>query len=714
MKKFCAVAMLCCIASAVFAQTEQSGEFEIDPSQINIVRDNYGVPHIFAKTDAEVAYGLAWAHSEDDFQTLQKTLLASKSMLGLYTGRDGATIDYVVHLLRIRELIDEKYETDISETFKKVLRGYCEGLNAFARTHPKEVLIKRAFPATPQDLIAYSVLQLAVGCGVETELKKIFHGTVPTVIGQEPEGSNAFAFNSKCTKDGNVYLAINTHHPLEGQVAWYEAHLSSEEGWNIIGSVFPGAPVIFTGVNNHLAWTHTVNHPDKVDVYQLEMNPENDLQYNVDGLWYTLEESTVKLKVKVPGFNLHVKKKVYNSIYGPTVVTDRGVFSVRTGGIMDIRGLEEWYWMNKATSFHEFKSALKMEAHPSYNIVYGDRYDTIYYISNGKIPVREPGYNWSGTLPGNTSHTRWTKFHPIEELPQLLNPTSGYVYNVNHAPFKASAEADNLCPENFDPNMGYETFDNNRSLRVKELMEQYTNQNDGDCKISYEDFKRMKYDVQLPKQLAFPVDIDALFSLNEKQHPDIASLITTLKKWDRKGTTDSHGAAIFGIFFYYVAAKYERDPNFKLMTADMCAEALVYVKDYILKNFGTTHITLGEYQRLERGERSLPLAGLPDVLAAMYSTPTENGRVKGTVGECYIALIKFTPDGPEIETVNAYGASNRPGNKHYDDQMELFQKQQTKKMTLSAEEIYANAKTVYHPEIFSRLPRTAKLTRGRR
>jgi acyl-homoserine-lactone acylase len=716
MRKLCAVLTLCFLALSVLSEV-RSDTTVIDPSRIDIVRDAYGVPHIFAKTDAEVAYGLAWAHSEDDFPTLQKTVLASKSMLGQLSGREGATLDYFVHLLQIRELVDSLYYRDISPAYKKVLNGYCAGLNAYARTHPKEVLVKRSFPVTPKDILAYSILQLAIGCDVDVAIKKIYNGTIPLAdpddLRKDAEGSNAFAFNSKITRDGNVYLAINTHHPLEGQVAWYEAHLSSEEGWNIIGGLFPGAPVIFTGFNEHLGWTHTVNHPDKLDVYQLEMHPLNNLQYKVDNVWYTLEESTVKLKVKVPGFNAHVKRKIYRSIFGPTMVTDKGVFSIRTTGLMDIRALEQWFHMNKAKNFNEFKKALKMEAVPAYNLVYGDRYDTIYYVSNGKLPFRNPAFNWRGTLPGNTSLTRWTEIHPLEDLPQVLNPSSGYVYNTNHSPYNATAPADNIKEHNYDPTMGYENHDNNRSLRVMELMQQLTDAETSDGKISYEDFKRIKYDLQLPRKLAYPVNIDALFELKESDYPEIASLITTLKRWDRRGTTDSKGAAVFGVFFYYVAAKYQADNSFKRMTADMCVIALQYVREYLMTNFSTTDITLGEYQRLERGDWSIPLPGLPDVLAAMYSSPTENGRVRGTVGECYIGMAKYTPSGPEIETINAFGASNRKGSPHYDDQMELFQQQKTKKMTLNREQVYRSAKSIYHPEVLSELP-AVRLTRGRR
>jgi acyl-homoserine-lactone acylase len=684
---------------------------DIDPSQIDIVRDAFGVPHIFAKTDAEVAYGLAWAHSEDDFETIQKTVLASKSMLGLQTGRDGAKIDYIVHLLKIRDLVDTKYERDISAEYKKVLQGYCDGLNAFARNHPKEVLIKRSFPVGPKDLLSYSILQLAVGCGAENALKKIYAGTIDTAedlqndLGPEgAEGSNAFAFNSKKTTDGNTYLAINTHHPLESMVSWYEAHLSSEEGWNILGSLFPGAPVIFTGVNNHLGWTHTVNHPDKIDVYQLEVHPDNDLLYKVDGEWHALEESIVKLKIKVPGFNLHVKKKTYWSIYGPTVITDKGTFSIRTGGIMDIRALEQWFRMNKATSYTSFKKALKMEAIPAYNLVYADRYDTIYYLSNGKFPYRDPAYNWKKTVPGNTWRTRWTSFHPLEDLAQVLNPPSGYVFNANHSPFKATDEKNNLDPDKFDPTIGYEVHDNNRSLRVYQLLSDKQ-------KISYQDFKDIKYDLQLPEKLAFPVNIDTVFLLNESDHPEIADAITLLKRWDRRGDINNTGAALFSAFFYQVADRYNKDETLAELSKAECITTLRQAKEHLLRYFGRIDIPFGEYQRLERGDRSMPLPGLPDVLASMYSTPSDNGRVKGTLGDCYISLIKFTPGGPEIETINAFGSSNRKNSAHYDDQMELFQQQKTKKMTINKDEVYKTAKTIYHPEVLYRLPPTARLNR---
>jgi acyl-homoserine-lactone acylase len=662
---------------------------QINPAKIDIIRDSFGVPHIFGKTDPDVAYGLAWAHAEDDFGTIQQSLMAGKSMLAQYQGKKGASIDYIIHLLRIPELVEAKYESDLSPAFKKLLEGYAAGLNAYAAAHPKEVLLKKAFPVTPKDMVQYSVLQLCVLSGADKALSSIFGGTVPLLENYKTAGSNAFAFNSAKTIDGQVYLDINAHQPLEGPVAFYEAHLNSEDGWNIIGANFPGAPCILHGCNEYLGWAHTVNAPDKLDVYQLEMNPKNKLQYKFDGKWETLEVKTAPLKVKVAGVIAPLGKKAYWSKYGPTIITPRGVFSIRMPAQMDIRGLEQWYAFNKAKNFTEFKSALNMLAIPGYNIVYADRYDTIFYISNGRIPVRDKSYNWKTTLPGNTSKTLWTDLHPLSNLPQVLQPKSGYVYNTNHSPFHSTEGTDNPLVK--DITMGYETLENNRSMRFDELIQPLN-------KVSYEDFKRIKFDRQFPSSFYYPSKIDTVFLLNSIEFPDIADIITQLGNWNRNSDAESIGA---GTFFFVQAAANKNKALYlqnKSISKTLAAQLLREAKQTMLKDFGKTNIALGEVQKLVRGTKEIPLPGLPDVLAPMYSVPYKDGKWKGNQGDAYIELVRFTKDGPQIESLNVYGASAKKDSPHYTDQMEMFTRQQTKKMTLNKAEVYKNAKSIYHPQ----------------
>jgi acyl-homoserine-lactone acylase len=676
------IILIACLAICLKSQAQ------IDPTKIDIIRDKYGVPHIFGKTDPDVAYGLAWAHAEDDFETIQQSLMAGKAMLAQYQGKKGASIDYIVHLLRIPELVEERYDSDLAPDFKRLLEGYSAGLNAYAAKHPKEVLLKNIFPVSPKDMVQYSVLQLCVLSGADKALASIFGGTVPLLENYKTQGSNAFAFNSNKTTDGNVYLAINAHQPLEGPVAFYEAHLSSEEGWNILGANFPGAPSILHGVNEYLGWAHTVNEPDKLDVYQLEINPSNKNEYKFDGKWEVLEERVARLKVKIAGLKINVKKKAFWSKYGPTIQTDRGTFSIRMPAQMDIRGLEQWYRFNKAKNFTEFKAAVNMKAIPGYNIVYADKYDTIYYISNGRIPIRNKNYNWKITLPGNTSATLWNQLHPIDALPQVLQPKSGFVYNTNHSPFHSTEGPENPIVK--DITMGYETLENNRSKRFEEMLKPLN-------KVSYEDFKRIKFSRQFPSNFYFPYNIDTLFMLDETKYTDIADLISNLKTWDKIANAESIGA---GTFFMITHTVYDNRALYlkqKTITENQAVEILRVAKTKMITHFNRTNLQLGDIQKLVRGNVVLPLPGLPDVLAPMYSIPYKDGMYKGNQGDAYIELVRFTKDGPIIESLNVYGASARKDSPHYTDQMEMYVKQQTKKMTLDKATVYQQAVKKYNP-----------------
>ncbi|MDP4261016.1 MAG: penicillin acylase family protein [Bacteroidota bacterium] len=662
---------------------------KINPNTITIARDSFGVPHIFAATDPEVAYGLAWAHAEDDFNTLQLVVLSGKAKLGAALGKKGAEADYVIDLLRCRQLVDEQWNT-LSPDFIQLIKGYVQGLNDYAKKHPDEVKYKKAFPFDEKEYMTAVIFSVAIFCGVDYTLPEILGGKVATLPGFSSQGSNAFAFHPSRTATGEAFLAINAHQPVEGPTAFYEAHVQSEQGWNMLGGLLAGGCVILHGTNENLGWAHTVNYPDKIDVYQLQMNPENNNQYKFDDQWVNLEVKKAKLKVK--GIPVTIGKKIYWSKYGATVKTKQGVFSLRLPATMDIRVMEEWYRMNKARNFTEFYRALSMNSLPMFNIMYADRYDTIFYISNVKLPRRnpDPKYNWRGTLPGNTSATLWTEFKPEKELPQYINPSSGYLFNTNHSPFFATDPKDNLDSNKYDPNDGFERYHNNRSQRVTELMK-------GIDKIDYAAFKRLKFDQQLPQQLQYRYGIDTMLGMDANSYPALKDVITCLQQWDHKAIATSKGAAVFLLAYEYVSKKLTGVPARQLTKAESL-ETYQYINDYLLKYFGKTDCSLGDIQKLIRGNDIRPAWGLPDVLTAAYTDPYKNGLRKVVSGDAYICFVRYPKNGlPIIESVNTFGASSHPGSPHFKDQMTMFQNQQTKHMTLDKQEVLKTAERVYHP-----------------
>ena len=681
------------------------GQVEIDPKNIDIVRDEYGVPHIFAKTDAEVAYGLEWATAEDDVENAQFMLAAMRGVLGKRQGIDGAKIDFAVQFLGVVDYVNEHYEESIPEDLKRVLKGAAAGANAYYEAHPELLWDKKLMPVRPQDFVTGYMLAMALMGGVQGTVEDMVSGKIHNQLPKDEDGigSNAYAFNSNKTADGNTYLAVNAHQPIEGLLSWYEAHVCSEEGWNMIGGLFHGSPTIFLGTNENLGWAHTTGNLDELDVYQLKMHPKKKLWYSIDGEWHKLEVKRAKLKVglgKNQWFKIGVKKKFWVSKYGPTMKNDHGFFSLRMPALMNIYPIVQWYRMNKAQNFTEFKKALDIQGLSRQNITYADRYDTIYFISNGYIPERANGFDWSKVLPGDTSITLWDSFLPIDSFAQFLNPECGWLFNVNNSGFEATSKAENGKLEDYNPHIGYRNKYNNRSLRTYEIMEgDYANR-----KVTYEEFKALKLDHTYPQRMTYRGQfwMDELFTLDGSEYPEIADAIERIAAFDRTADTLDRNFPMLLMTIYKLldydgekrnAAKDDKDKRIA-----MYVDCITKAKAHMIEHFGTIDIALRELQVIERGGKTVAVAGGPDAIRAVFGQFMEDGRNRMVAGDGYFQLVQFTKDGPIIESASPFGASSFPDSPHYRDQMTPFGREEMKQMHLDKETVYKNAKRIYHPE----------------
>ncbi len=689
--KFFLFPSLMLVISSAFGQT-------ILTKNISIARDKFGIPHIFAKTDAEAAYGLAWAHSEDDFRHIQENLLAAQGHLAEVTGKEGALFDYLMQFMGIDTIVNKLYATSFTEPFKKVLEGYAAGFNAYAAAHPKEVLLKKAFPTSAIDIIKGYTLNSSLMSGVGLALRAINANQVEDFnkMNDGDKGSNAFALAPSRTEDGKTWLGINSHQPLEGRFAWYEAHISSEEGWNVIGGLFPGGVGIFVGTTPTLGWAHTVNFNVWGDIHKLKLNPNNKMQYEYDGQWVNFTERKAKLKVKVAGIKLAVKKRILGTEFGPVLETKHGFFAIRFPAYKEVRSAEQWFNMNKAKNWKEFEKAIKMEAIPSFNIVYGDKDGNIFFQCGGQYPDRDPSLSWSQPITSGSSKHKWTKLMPYDKKPATFNPDCGFVYNANNSPLQCTGENCNL--DMLFP--GLQIFGTNRGTRFAELLDNHQG------KFTWNDFLNIKYDKAYSKSAQYMQLFAPMYALDAAQYPDIADALAMLKRWDLQGNATSTEAGLALVVHDIIAKKSGLPFGFlyvlqkPIPTADYVA-AIREAKRFLIATHGIIDIKLGDISRHIRGNVSLPISGMNDVLRAVGPElhDKKKGIYRNKAGDGYYQLNKYGSDGSiEINAMNAYGASARPSSPHYTDQMELFVAEKTRPMTFDKAQILRDAERVYEPK----------------
>ncbi|MCS6978913.1 MAG: penicillin acylase family protein [Flavobacteriales bacterium] len=665
----------------------------VDPKDVVIARDSFGVPHIFGPGDAHCAYGLAWATCEDHFRWVQEALLPTVGRLSLVKGKVGLLFDFAYRWMGLDTLVEGLYEKDLSPAFRIVLEAYVQGLNAYARRHPEEVLDSRLFPVSGQQVVGGYVLSGALMSGVGMALKAAKEGRFELFYAPNETGSNALAIAPHRTEDGKTWLLLNSHQPNEGRFAWYEAHTCSDEGTNILGALFPGGVSIFTGVNPHLGWAHTTNYHTLGDIYALRRRGS---RYAFEGRWQRFDTRKIQLWIRWKFLKFPVTKKLYSTVHGPVFHRGRRWYAFRFPAFSDIRSAEMWWRMGKARSWAEFDSLLCTDALPLFNVIYADAQGHIFFHSSGRTPWRDSLLHWRQPVPGEEGRYLWKRLVPCSMKTRVLDPPCGYLYNANNTPAhyaKPGCETENSARW-----PGFQLFDYNRGDRFRRLLAAV------EGPFTKDRFRAIKFDPCYDFNGTYQNNFAALYALNPSKYPQLAEAITMLKNWDRCGREESEEATLALVTHHFLTKKYQA-PFAILMikkeplTEKECVDALRRAVHFMRKKYGTLHVPLGQVQRLMRDTVSLPLSGLREVPRAVDSRLQDGrrGLWKVTGGDCYIMWARFGPEGPEIESVNTYGASGRPSSPHYTDQMRLFVSQNFKRMTLSKEVILNSALKIYHP-----------------
>ncbi|MEE4155582.1 MAG: acylase [Erythrobacter sp.] len=689
-----------------------------------ILRDEYGVPFIRGKTDADVAFGVAIAHAEDDFFTLQDVAAMSRGRYGAIAGEEGATFDYVYHLLDARGTASREFAQLPADT-RALFEAYAAGLNHYADAHPEEVKLTNLFPVDGEDIAAGFALRqpffFGIGNAIQPlvageELRREYGPDIPGFPRPDPYapapqaeaagdaqahkgvhplpwgedagllGSNAWAVAPEKT-GGPTTLISNSHQPLRGGVAWYELTVESEEGWHFTGANFPGSPYPFLGHNEQLGWTNTVNRPDMVDVYELEMN-EAGTQYRLDGEWRDLETKTVILPVRMGPVILPIFRDIHRSVHGPVIVNDKGAFAIRYGGMGKLDQLDAYYRLNKAKSLEEWEAQIARLAIPSTNFLYADEEGNIAYVYNAALPDRPEGVkaNWRGVLDGSRSELIWQGTVDYAALPKLINPASGWLYNSNNEPYTAAGPGSDLDPQAFSPVLGIERKQTNRSWRAYKLMTEAE-------RLDRATLEAIKYDTGYERRGYVDAMLDAAEGLEASGR--LAEARDLLLAWDLDSDGKGAGDAIaYLILRDYMSAEYQNKPAYPDI-----ATALSDAADHLTAHFGRLDPPLGELLRLRHGNLDLPLDGGSDTLrAATTWSVEEDGRLSLVHGDSYIQWVEWPADGGKVSSrsVQPFGAAiTRDGSPHQTDQMRLYAEHKLKPVRFWREDAEAAARRRY-------------------
>ena len=668
---------------------------------VRIRRDEWGVPHVAGPRDADVAFGLAFAHAEDDFPTIATTVLATRGTLAARDGASGAVTDYLVRLMRVWPAVERDYDRMPADV-RAVLEAYADGLNYYGARHPDRVT-PGLLPVTGRDVAAGFAFKTPFFYGLDKTFTHLLAPAKPTRTALNPHnaplGSNGLALAPARSADGATRLLVNSHQPYTGPVAWYEAVLDSGEGWHVAGGFFPGSPFMLHGHNAHLGWASTVNSPDLADVYRLVINPADPNQYRLDGAWRTFETGQAKIRVHLWGpFYWTATRPLKWSAHGPVLETDHGVFAVRYAGHDEGRQAVQYFRMDKARSLEEWRAALALQLLPSINDLYADEKGHIGYVYNGQFPARKAGVeaqgvDWSGVLPGDRSDLIWTSYLPFDRIPQVWDPRCGLVFNSNNTPFKATAcPDDGMDPRAYPANLGIQTNMTNRAWRAFENF-------GSDAHITDESFRRYKFDLTYSERSKEYAIVQTLAALDPAGDADIAAAQTILRSWDRRMDVHNRAAALVSLVTLPILAADTDSSGPGEGPAALKARLKTAIAT-LKSRFGRLDPEWGQLNHIRRGAVDLPIDGGADTYRSVWGMPQKDGTLTAVAGDTFIMFVSWDRNGVlRSDSIHQFGSATLDASSpHYADQTPLFVAMKTKPVLFTEAQLAGHVRRDYRPQ----------------
>ncbi len=716
---------------------EEISRFEQRAANVEILRDRWGIAHIYGETDADTVFGTLYAQAEDDFNRVETNYINSMGRLAEAEGAGQIYRDLRMKLFIDPVEIRAMYEAS-PDWLQELMNAYADGLNYYLYTHPE---VKPRVIDKFEPWMALTFTEGSIGGDIERvniqDLQNFYGGgdqfaQISHPSDNEPRGSNGFSIAPENTSNGNTLFLINPHTSFFFRS---ELHMISEEGLNAYGAVTWGQFFIYQGFNENTGWMHTSSRADAIDEY-LETIVQRD-----DGVYYVHGNEEKKLKEKVITVSykdgdemLSRDFTTYRSHHGPIVrgEDDKWVaFSIMEE---PIKALSQSYGRTKSNNYEEFAATMELRTNSSNNTVYADSKGNIAYWHGNYIPRRNQSFNWNEPLDGSNPATDYQGLHSVDEIITVFNPGVGWIQNTNNTPFNASGPDSPVAsdypvymannPENYRGVHAVQVLENKTDFTLDSLIE-----------AAYDPFLPAFEDL-IPDLLLITA-VDQISGINNENNNNLAiapatanqvsiqsellEYIDLLRTWDYNWSVDSTETSLAIYYAQNLMAAvadeatasdtniYEYMSDRSTLTQQLMA--LRAAAEELTNDFGDWRVPWGEINRYQRlngeivqdfndDEPSIPVgfaSGRWGSLASFGArTYPGTNRMYGTSGNSFVAVVEFG-EHLTAKAITAGGLQSDPSSPHFDDQAEMYANGEFRDVLFYRQDVEANLERAYNP-----------------
>jgi acyl-homoserine lactone acylase PvdQ len=713
------------VASVSFALQGASGSeiarWERQARNVTIIRDDWGIAHVYGKTDADTVFGAVYAQAEDDFNRVETNYINGLGRLAEAEGESAIYQDLRMKLFIDPDSLKKEYAASPG-WLKTLMNAFADGLNYYLAKHPE---VKPRVITRFEPWMALSFTEGSIGTDIEwinLSQFQAFYGKSPVSQAPakdkgdaaKPGGSNGAAVAPSNTTAHHALLLINPH------TSFYfrsELQMVSNEGLNAYGAATWGQFFLYQGFSDRVGWMHTSSTADAIDEYLETVEKKSDRFYYKYG---NEERPVITTEISVPyktGSGMAEKKfTVYRTHHGPIIRETDGKWVSISLMQEHVKALTQSYTRMKAKDYKSFRQTMELHTNSSNNTIFADADGDIAYFHGDFIPRRDASFDWTKPVDGSNPATEWHGLLSVDETPHLLNPASGWLYNVNNWPWSAAGPG---SPKQADypayVDNGRESARGLHAIRLLENKKDFTL--DSLIAAAYDSYLPW-FEKPIPALVKAWDDTPATNPLKDK----VAEQIKLLRTWDlRWGVTSvpTSLAVFWGMdVLRRVGAKAKQGGMWVFdyvgsgrAPAEEVLQSLAAASDKLAADFGTwktpwgdinrfQHLTGDIVQRFSDAAPSIPVGFTFGELGSLasYGAQPYQGTKKwyGMGGNSFVAVVEFG-DRVRAKAVTTGGESGNPASPHFNDQAERYCTGNLREVYFYRAQLKGHTEREYHP-----------------